>query len=65
MEKADRYYKPSGRAIVEEGIVLCVRHRRKVARITERGVELWCKGDGGHPVMLTYEQIERALGRGK
>ena len=50
-------------ARVKDDVVLCPHHWKKVARITEEGIELWCKSEHGHPVMLRYEDIEAARGR--
>lgn len=51
--------KLSSDAKLEGNIVRCGAHGRKLAIITDKGIELWCRGiKGGHPVILTFEQIE-------
>lgn len=56
MEKR-KYYKTPLKARVQDGVVLCPNHWKKVARITPEGIELWCKHENGHPVLLTFRDI--------
>lgn len=44
-------------AVFEAGEILCAKHRKRIARITEKGIELWCKAEGGHAVLLSWEKI--------
>lgn len=38
--------------------VICSVHKRRVATIRPEGIQFWCKSDGGHGVLLTWEHLE-------
>lgn len=38
--------------------VICSLHKRRVATIRPEGIQFWCKSDGGHGVLLTWERLE-------
>lgn len=56
-----RHYSIAVKARVKDGVVLCPHHWKKLARVTPEGIELWCR-NGGHAVMLPYEDILKVLG---
>lgn len=51
----------AGAAKIAGGEIVCAAHGKRLGVITERGIELWCKADGGHPVLLPKEEILRAF----
>lgn len=38
--------------------LICSKHKRRVAMIRPEGIQFWCKSDGGHGVLLTWERLE-------
>lgn len=47
-----------GAVVTTSGDVQCEAHGKRVAAFHPDGLMLWCKADGGHGVLLTWEQIE-------
>lgn len=46
------------RALIDGDEIRCSRHGRRVGRVTDEGIELWCKSGGGHAVVLAYEDLQ-------
>lgn len=63
--QSEKYYKTQTRARVKDDVVLCPHHWKKLARVTPEGIELWCKHEHGHPVLLPYGVILDELKRAK
>ena len=53
--------RPAGAAGIAGGEIVCLRHGKRLGVITDKGIELWCKGEGGHAVLLPKDEILRAL----
>ena len=51
----------SGTARIVGGEIVCSGHGKRLGVVSERGLELWCKGEGGHAVLLPFEEICRVF----
>lgn len=38
--------------------LICSKHKRRIGLVRPEGIQLWCKSDGGHGVLLTWEWLE-------
>jgi hypothetical protein len=58
LQKGDtKMVKVQEKAIIDGSEIRCSRHGRRVGRVTDEGIELWCKSEGGHPVVISYKDL--------